>query len=115
MNHVIDLWIANGSLLPAESYDSEGGSALLWLLGPVAGVAFYLMVFLRYRNTNKRHAYERETSSEVLDMRVHDQVVGEVTGVERSSIQGMNSRSPRSRLGAGTRVTQAPAAENPEG
>lgn len=104
MHDALTAWVALGGILPAANSDSEGGSALLWLLGPVAGVAFYLMVFFRYRNANKRHAYERETASEVLDLRVHDQVVGDVSGVERRSIEGMNSRSPRARLGQGTTV-----------
>lgn len=103
---LLELALGFGIPFLAQTGDSDGGgSALLLLLGPAAGVGFYLLIFFRYRNTDKRHAYERETSAEVLDLRVHDQVVSRVTGVERSSIQGKNSSSPRTRLGAGTRVT----------
>jgi hypothetical protein len=106
MIHVLETALALGGPLAAQSYsDSEGGSWLLWMLGPVAGVAFYMAMFFRYRNTNKRHAYERETSSEVLDLRVYDQVVGNVTGVQRTSIEGANGSNPRARLGQGTTVS----------
>jgi len=114
MIHVLEPLLATGGPLAAQSYsDSEGGSWLLWLLGPAAGVLFYIGMFLRYRNTNKRHAYERETSAEVVDMRVYDQVVGNVTGVQRTSIEGANGTSPRSRLGRGTTVTVAAAPAPP--
>lgn len=108
MDQVFGSLLVSGGPFAAQSYsDSEGGGWLLWLLGPALGVGFYVMMFLRYRNTDKRHAYERETSSEVVDLRVYDQVVGNVTGVQRSRIEGANGGSPRERLGQGTTVTVA--------
>ena len=72
-----------------------------------------MWVFLRYRNTDKRHAFERETAAEVLDLRTYDQKTGEVKGVENSRIPGQNSNSPLKRLGSGTTVTELPAPTKP--
>lgn len=86
-------------------YGSEEGGPWLWLLGPLGGTGFFMWVFLRYRNTDKRHAFERETVNEVLDLKVYDQKSGEITGTTDSHIRGRNSNSPRTRLGSGTTVT----------
>lgn len=108
MMHVLEAMLALGGPLAARSYsESDGGSWMLLLLGPAAGIAFYMAIYFRYRNTNRRHAYERETASQVLDLRVHDRVVGNVTGVQRTSIEGANGSSPRTRLGQGTTVSVA--------
>lgn len=82
---------------------------LLWLLGPAAGIGFYVLTFLRYRNANKRHAYERETASDVHNLRTHDAVVNRVRGTRSSRISGANHSNPRARLGRGTTVTVVPA------
>ena len=38
----------------------DGGLALL-LLGPAGGAGLYWMLYRYYRNTDKSHAFERET------------------------------------------------------
>ena len=92
---------------------SEEGGAWLWLIGPAGGIGFFMWVFLRYRNTDKRHAFERETATELLDLRTYDQQTGEVKGVENAYIPGRNSNTPLKRLGAGTTVTEIPAPPPP--
>lgn len=125
MSHILALLGPTGMLLTQSYGDDEGGAWLLLLLGPGAGVLFYILMFLRYRNTDKRHAYERETDSQMVDLRVHDQLVRRQTGLRNSRIQGGNNTSPRTRLGQGTRVTtmdaapqtppvQAPPAQHPQ-
>ncbi len=89
-------------------YGSEEGGPWLWLLGPIGGTGFFMWVFLRYRNTDKRHAFERETASDVLDLKVYDQKTGEVNGTTDSRIRGRNSNAPRTRLGSGSTVTVVP-------
>ena len=117
----VDAWIALNTsgifdtIARLEDYgaSSEEGGAWLWLIGPAGGLGFFMWVFLRYRNTDKRHAFERETAAEVLDLRTYDQKTGEVKGVENSRIPGQNSNSPLKRLGSGTTVTELPAPTNP--
>ena len=118
----LDAWIALASSGVLESAarledfgaSSDEGGAWLWLIGPVGGLGFFMWVFLRYRNTDKRHAFERETATELLDLRTYDQQTGEVKGVENSSIPGRNSHTPLQRLGAGTTVTELPAPTPPQ-
>lgn len=86
------------------STDDSGGG--LWLLGPAAGIGFYVFYYLRYRNTDKRHAFERETNSEVVGLSGTDKLVGNVRGVENSKISGNNVTSPRQRLGAHSRYIE---------
>lgn len=89
----------------ASSSDSDGGPLMLLLLGPLAGIGFYTMIFLRYRNTDKRHMYEHETASEVRNPKAYDQRVDSVRGTERRRIQGDNSKKPTQRLGSGTTIS----------
>lgn len=79
---------------------------MFWLLGPVAGVGFYSMIYLRYRNTNKRHKYEYETVSEMTDVRAGDRKVNKIRGTRNRHTQGANSKSPTTRLGRGTQITE---------
>lgn len=90
--------------LAASSGDDD--SPMFWLLGPISAVAFYSMIYLRYRNTNKRHAYEFKTHSEIGEVTGSDTKVGEVKGQENSSITGANASSPRLRLGAASIYTE---------
>lgn len=87
----------------AVGSDYEG--PFFWLLGPLGGIGFYTAVYLRYRNTDKRFAYEHHTEAKLSDLRGHDRKVGAVRGVSNRTIQGENASSPTKRLGAATTVT----------
>lgn len=82
--------------LPWASED-DGGA--LWLIGPGAGIAFYVFYYLRYRNTHKRHAFERETNTVVDNVTGQDLFMKRVSGVENPKVPGENSSAPRQRLG----------------
>lgn len=103
--------LVSASVWLADDYDyaSDEGGAWFWLLGPAGGIGFYMWVFLRYRNTDKRHAFEHESTTEVRDLRTHDQRVDRISGTSESSIRGRNSHKPLSRLGRGTTVVELPA------
>lgn len=90
-----------GHIVEASSSNSDTPIYLL-LLGPAAGIGFYTMIYLRYRNTDKRYDYEHRTSSEISDPRGSDQIVGSEKGLRNSRIQGDNSREARRRLGRNT-------------
>lgn len=96
-----------GDIFRLDSYDSDDSGPIFWLLGPVAGVGFYVSVYLRYRNTNKRHEFEHHTASEMTDVKVSDNKVGTVKGTESRELSGANSSRHLARLGAGTSVTEA--------
>lgn len=95
---------SHGVVLASSSSSSSDNTLYLLLLGPIAAVGFYTMTFLRYRNTDKRHNYEHETASELVDLQGFDRLVKQIRDTEAKRINGDNSKSPTQRLGQGTRI-----------
>lgn len=77
-----------GEVLASSNSDGDGFpiAALLLLAGPI----FYMYVFFRYRNADKRHMHESETTSDMLDVQVADQKSGAIKGVSHARMQGAN-------------------------
>ena len=67
----------------------DGGLALL-LLGPAGGAGLYWMLYRYYRNTDKSHAFERETKVDARPVTgtEHDRQVDEVKGTRETRIKG---------------------------
>lgn len=82
---------ANASVYLAMSSDSDGSffPYLFLLSGPV----FFFVIYTKYRNKDKRHYHERETRSQMANLRAADQKVNRVVGVSNSKIRGDNSDS----------------------
>jgi hypothetical protein len=80
--------------------DAGDGDSPGWLLaaGPAGGVALYWMIYRFYRNTDKRHRFERETLIEAKPVTGDDQKVDEVKGTRESRIQGDNVANYRQRV-----------------
>ena len=75
----------------------DGGLALL-LLGPAGGAGLYWMLYRYYRNTDKSHAFERETAVEAQPVTGSEQKVGEVKGTQEKRIRGDNVHEYRKRV-----------------
>ena len=77
----------------------DGGLALL-LLGPAGGAGLYWMLYRYYRNTDKSHAFERETVVEAQPVTgaERDRKVDEVKGTQASQIRGNNVADFRKRV-----------------
>jgi hypothetical protein len=75
----------------------DGGLALL-LLGPAGGVGLYWFLYRYYRNTDKSHAYERETKIEAKPVTGSDSKIGTNNGTRESSIRGNNVSEYRQRV-----------------
>ncbi len=73
----------------------------LWLLalGPGGGTALYWLLYRYYRNTDKSHAFERETAVEAKPVTGSDRKVDEITGTRETRIRGENMRDYRQRVG----------------
>lgn len=82
------------AVLASSSGSSDDGSwiPLLFLL---SGPVFFMFTYLRYRNTDKRHHHESETSAEIANMQAIDQPVRSVTGVSHGAMSGANHREVR--------------------
>lgn len=86
---MFDVLASSGEILASGSNgDGFPLGALLLLAGPL----FYLYVFFRYRNADKRHRHEAETTSSMHNVQVADQLASRITGSRSSRMQGANNR-----------------------
>jgi hypothetical protein len=76
----------------------DGGLWLLLLAGPVGATGLYWGLYRHYRNTDKSHAFERETAVEAKPVTGWDGKVDEVKGTQKSRIPGDNVREYRKRV-----------------
>jgi hypothetical protein len=72
----------------------------IWLLalGPAGATALYWAIYRYYRNTDKSHAFERETKVDAKPVTGTDRKTGDVTGVRNSRISGDNVKAYRDRV-----------------
>jgi len=72
----------------------------LWLLalGPSGAAALYWAIYRYYRNTDKSHAFERETDVDAKPVTGSDTKTGNVEGVRNKRIAGDNVRAYRQRV-----------------
>lgn len=79
---------------------SDDGSLALLLMGPAGGAGLYWMLYRYYRNTDKSHAFERETAIDAKPVTgaERDRKVDEVTGTRETRIKGDNVGAFRQRV-----------------
>ena len=72
----------------------------LWLLaiGPAGAAGLYWALYRYYRNTDKSHAFERETAVEAQPVTGSDEKIGENNGTQETSIDGNNANAYRQRV-----------------
>ncbi|MEO6155613.1 MAG: hypothetical protein ABIP16_07795 [Thermomonas sp.] len=75
----------------------DGGLAIL-LLGPAGATGLYWFLYRYYRNTDKSHAFERETAIEAKPVTGSDAKIDEVKGTQETHIDGDNVREYRKRV-----------------
>jgi hypothetical protein len=77
---------------------SDDNSLALLLLGPASSVGLYWALFRYYRNTDKSHAFERETKVDAKPVTGSDEKVGTNNGTREQRIKGDNVREYRKRV-----------------
>jgi len=77
---------------------SDDSDLALLLLGPAGGVGLYWLLYRYYRNTDKSHAFERETKIDAKPVTGSDSKVGTNNGTTESSIRGDNVSEYRQRV-----------------
>ena len=77
---------------------SDDNSLVLLLLGPAGATGLYWALYRYYRNTDKSHAFERETEVQAAPATGSDHKVGTNNGTEESRIRGDNVRQYRRRV-----------------
>ena len=58
----------------------------------LAGLIYFLCMFLRYRNSNARHTYETDTKREMSQLRKVDQFLESRKGLTNSTMHGANNK-----------------------
>lgn len=78
---------------------SDDGSGLfLLLLGPAGAAGTYWAFYRYYRNTDKSHAFERESKINAQPVTGSDVKIGTNNGTRESSIRGDNVNDYRTRV-----------------
>jgi hypothetical protein len=68
----------------------DDGAALIPLLLGLSGFIFFTWVYLRYRNTDKRHHHERETTTSIENMRRYDNLAEHRKGLSNARMKDSN-------------------------
>jgi hypothetical protein len=79
---------------------SDDASLAILLMGPAGGAGLYWMLYRYYRNTDKSHAFERETAivAKPVTGMERDRKVDEVKGTRQTQISGNNVAAYRERV-----------------
>jgi hypothetical protein len=77
---------------------SDDSSLALLLIGPAGGVGLYWFLYRYYRNTDKSHAFERESKVDAKPVTGGDRKVGTNNGTRETRIAGDNVRQYRQRV-----------------
>ena len=77
---------------------SDDGGLWLLALGPAGATGLYWALYRYYRNTDKSHAFERETAVEAQPVTGTDDKIGENNGTQKTSIDGDNASAYRQRV-----------------
>ena len=75
----------------------DSGLALL-ALGPAGAIGLYWALYRYYRNTDKSHAFERESKVDAKPVAGSDRQVGTNNGTRESRIEGDNVHAYRQRV-----------------
>ena len=92
---------AVGERIVASSSSSEGDPRAFGLLFFLSGFLFYGFMYLRYRNSDKRHRHEAETEARMRDVRAWDQHGDTKKGVSNAKMKDANNHEVRGALSQG--------------
>lgn len=81
---LIEILCGFATVYTADEFDGS------WLFLTV-GVIFFIIMYLRYRNSNARHTYETETKKEVSNLVKKDTYIKRRTGLTRRYMEGANN------------------------
>ena len=79
---------------------ATGDSGPLWILaaGPAGALGTYWAIYRYYRNTDKSHAYERDTLIDAKPVQGGDHKVDHISKTRKSGIDGDNVSDFRERV-----------------
>jgi len=74
-------------------------TAILLAAGPLAGVAFFVMVHRHYRNLDKRYQFEHSPKTKSALTKATDQLNRKIERSKKSETEGRNDGAPTWRIG----------------
>jgi hypothetical protein len=77
---------------------SDDGGFWLLALGPAGATGLYWAIYRYYRNTDKSHAFERETKVDAKPVTGSDRKTGENNGTREKRIRDDNVSEYRKRV-----------------
>lgn len=79
---------------------ASGDSGPLWILaaGPAGALGTYWAIYRYYRNTDKSHAYERDTLIDAGPVQGGEQKIDHISKTRKSGIDGDNKGDFRERV-----------------
>lgn len=77
---------------------SDDSQWALLLLGPAGAAGLYWTLFRHYRNTDKSHAFERETLVDARPVTGSEHKIDEIKGTQETRIRGDNVNDYRKRV-----------------
>ena len=80
------------TIIAVSETSSDTNWTLIGLLFFLSGFIFYALMFMRYRNVNKRYHHESKTRSELKNLTSHDQLARSMTGLNNSRMRDANHR-----------------------
>lgn len=95
---IIDTVLAVAQLVPALVQSGDGAPVWILAAGPAGAGATYWAIYRYYRNTDKSHAYERDTIIDAQPVQGGEEVVGHIAKTRDSDIDGDNSGDYRRRV-----------------
>lgn len=90
--------VVSGVVLDVVVMASDGPPVWLLAAGPAGAVATYWALFRYYRNTDKSHAYERDTIIEAKPVQGGREKIDHIAKTRKSGIDGDNSSRHRQRV-----------------
>jgi hypothetical protein len=91
------------TLAPVVASSDIEGAAAAPLILLASGFIFYWLMYTRYRNADKRHSHERETTSTAANLQSCDTFVKHKKGLSNAAMQGANHNRVEGSLNTSTR------------
>ena len=70
------------------------------------GIAYFLIMYSRYRNSSARHTYEKETKRNMSDIKQQDSFIKHEKGLSNSRMKGSNNNSVKGSIVSNTLLTK---------
>lgn len=93
---------SQGLVVASISSDNWSYIGLVFFL---SGFIFYGLMFMRYRNADKRYRHESQTRSDVNNMQVRDDFIRSQKGLSNSRMRGANHTSVSGSLNGMSKLT----------